>query len=385
MEISASHSAPPQWVLQFCHGYEGPFLDCARQYATLFRDTPYRVCTVYLTGRANEEVRKGSASDEVIFLEFSSKDVRGLKLGAIRRLREIVKGREFKFCIAHRFKPIYISLLATSLPVIGVQHAFGVYRRPVRSWLINHFRSRVLLLGVSNAVSDEMRTHLPQLATTHIRTLYNRLDVTAVQAEQLTRKEARKQLQLPEHAWVVGNVGRLHPDKDQTTLIRGFAVALPDLPPDSVLVIIGAGRLESRLKELVDLLGLNDKVLFLGQVKAARRYFKAFDVFVLSSNHEPFGMVLLEAMAAGIPIVSSELGGAQEVVEGAGHLFPQGDVQALADRLHAVSRMTEMERGQTRQAMFDRLITRYSDEAVRPQFFRVLQEEGYGGLETTGA
>ena len=48
-------SAAP-WVLQFCHGYDGPFLDCARQYAVLFKDTPYKVCTVYLTGEPSAEV-----------------------------------------------------------------------------------------------------------------------------------------------------------------------------------------------------------------------------------------------------------------------------------------------------------------------------------------
>lgn len=55
-------TASEQWVLQFCHSYDGPFLDCARQYAALFVGTPYKVCTVYLTGAPDEEVVQGSAS-----------------------------------------------------------------------------------------------------------------------------------------------------------------------------------------------------------------------------------------------------------------------------------------------------------------------------------
>ena len=74
-------------ILQFCHGYDGPFLDCARQYASLFQGRGYRVTTVFLTGAADAQVAAGCASEEVLFLEFSSKDVRGLKLGAIRALR----------------------------------------------------------------------------------------------------------------------------------------------------------------------------------------------------------------------------------------------------------------------------------------------------------
>ena len=76
-------------VLQFCHGYDGPFLDCARQYASLFAGTGYRVTTVFLTGVADAEVAAGCASDEVLFMEYSSKAIRGLKLGAISDLRKI--------------------------------------------------------------------------------------------------------------------------------------------------------------------------------------------------------------------------------------------------------------------------------------------------------
>lgn len=114
-----TRSAEPR-VLQFCHGYDGPFLDCARQYASLFAGTPYKVTTVFLTGRSDPEVAARCASDEVLFLEYGSRDIRGLKLKAIRDLREIARSRDFRFCIAHRFKPIWIASLATRLPIVGV-------------------------------------------------------------------------------------------------------------------------------------------------------------------------------------------------------------------------------------------------------------------------
>ena len=123
-----TRSAEPR-VLQFCHGYDGPFLDCARQYASLFAGTPYKVTTVFLTGRSDPEVAARCASDEVLFLEYGSRDIRGLKLKAIRDLREIARSRDFLFCIAHRFKPIWIASLATRLPIVGVHHAFGDYQR----------------------------------------------------------------------------------------------------------------------------------------------------------------------------------------------------------------------------------------------------------------
>lgn len=318
-----------KWVLQFCHCHYDPFMDCARQYAALFKDTEYKVCTVYLTGEPSEDVVKGSASDEVLFLNYSKQEVRGLKISAIRDIKKLVKSRKFSFCIAHRFKPVYISLLATGLPVIGVHHSFGEYKRKSRQLIANLFKKRLRLLGVSNAVRDDLRACLPGFKPENIETLYNRIDVEAVQAEQVSREEARIFLGLPQDAWVVGNVGRLHPDKDQATLIRGFARALPNLPEGSLLAIMGSGRLEQQLKSLAVELGVAESVKFLGQIPYGKRYFKAFDLFALTSDHEPFGMVLLEAMAAGVPVITTDCGGAREVVENPAFHFGLGNVEEL--------------------------------------------------------
>ena len=368
--MTASEQAPgpaQRWVLQFCHGYDGPFLDCARQYAVLFKDTPYKVCTVYLTGAPSAEVERGSASDEVIFLDYSSAQVRGLKLGAIRDFRRIAASRDFALCIAHRFKPIYVALLGSALPVIGVHHAFGDYKRRSRQLFANCLRKRLSLLGVSNAVRDDMRACLPSWPAERIETLYNRIDIAAVQAEQVSREQAREHLGLPADAWVVGNVGRLHPDKDQATLIRGFAQALPQLPAGSLLAIMGSGRLEAQLKALAAELGVSDAVRFLGQVASGRRYFKAFDVFALTSDHEPFGMVLLEAMAAGVPVVGTDCGGGSEVLREVGELFPLGAASELAEVLGRQARISDLQA--LRERMHVRLQQRFSDAVVRERFW----------------
>ena len=146
-----------RWVVQFCHCHYGPFLDVARQYAALFAGGPYKVLTVYLTGKPSDKARLESASDEVVFLDYSSRQVRGLKLDAIRALRGLIADRDVALVIAHRFKPIYIACLATKLPVIGVHHAFGGYLRAPRRWFVGAFRRRLTLLGVSDAVRDDIR------------------------------------------------------------------------------------------------------------------------------------------------------------------------------------------------------------------------------------
>jgi len=358
-------------VLQFCHGYDGPFLDCARQYASLFMGRGYRVTTVFLTGAADPEVAAGCESDEVLFMEFSSKAIRGLKLGAIRELRKITASRQFAFCIAHRFKPIYIALLGTSLPVIGVHHAFGDYQRRSRRVFAQLYRKRLSLLGVSDAVRDDMRRCLPGWAPERIATLHNRVNTFALQKQLLPAAEARQALGLAPDAWIIGNVGRLHPDKDQATLLRGFAQAWAKLPQEALLVIIGSGRLEQNLKDLAVELGIAERVRFLGQVAQARLYFKAFDVFALSSDHEPFGMVLLEAMAANVPLLATACGGAPEIVEGVGILFPLGDAERLAQGLEHMAGMDRYQRAQCEVLMAERLESRFCDRAVRKAFWQL--------------
>ncbi|TBU88010.1 glycosyltransferase [Phytopseudomonas dryadis] len=361
-------SSPEPWVLQICHGYDGPFLDCARQYASLFAGTRYKVLTVYLSGAADAEVEAGSASDEVVFLGYGSRDMRGLKLRIIRDIARLARSRDFRLCIAHRFKPTYIACLATRLPVIAVNHAFGVYQRFSRRLFANAFRKRLVLLGVSNAVRDDIRSCLPAWPESRIETLYNRIDLDAVQSQQVSREEAREHLGLPQDAWVVGNVGRLHPDKDQATLIRGFALALSSLPANSVLVIVGRGRLEAELRALAKELGVEQAVLFLGQVADAKRYFKAFDVFALTSDHEPFGMVLLEAMAAEIPVICSDCGGGREVVADAGEVFPYRDQEALARCLVDLSLAEALWLQDLADRMQANLARRFTDSAATLRF-----------------
>ena len=357
-----------RWILQFCHCHYGPFLDVARQYSSLFEGSRYKVLTVYLTGEASEAARQGSRTDEVIFLDFKSRDVRGLKIGAISALKKIIANRNIALIIAHRFKPIYIACLASSLPVIGVHHAFGDYDRAPRRWFAEIFSRRLALLAVSDAVRDDIRKRLPDWAADRIETLHNRLDLEAALGEIVPREQARQTLNIPQQAVVVGNVGRLHPDKDQVTLIAAFAAALPKLPPAALLVIAGSGPLDGELRSLARELGIGESVRFLGQVPNVRSLFSAFDLFVLSSDHEPFGMVLLEAMAAAVPVIATDCGGAPEVVGRQDLLFGLRNSKQLADLLVKFFAADDRYRQEVSTFAERRLREAFSDEIGRQRF-----------------
>jgi glycosyltransferase involved in cell wall biosynthesis len=371
-------------VLQLCHGYAPPFLDVARQYAVLFKNTSYKVTTVYLTGVKDQYVINQSASDEVLFLENSSKDLRGLKLKQIRQLKKIQQTRQFDFVIAHRYKAVYICCHLKGLKVIGVHHAFDDYQRLMRRLFVYRQKKNLFLLGVSNAIRDNLKKALPHFPQENIQTLYNRIDNKTLQGEQLSREQAKRKLKLEEGCFYFVNVGRLHPDKDQTTLIKAFA-NMAEKYDNVRLMIFGTGRLEKTLKELIVRLDVNDKVIITARSHIAH-YLKAFDCFALSSDHEPFGMVLLEAMSAGLPVISTQEGGAGEVVGDSGWLVQQGDSEQLSKLMQTVyllistsykennsldkdNNRKEIEKQQ--QKMSQRIENYFDDQAVAEVFWKI--------------
>ena len=266
-----------------------------------------RFVTVFLTGEKDQSIARCVGGD-VVFLENTSKDVRGMKRKQVKQLKALCEQYSFKFAIAHRFKPLYIASFIQDLPIIGVHHGYDDYARWSRRWHVYRHKSNIRLLGVSNAIRDNIRKSLPRFPVEHIQTLYNRIDVASADSALLSKGEARKILKLPESGFIFGNVGRLHPDKDQSTLLKAYAAVHTALT-DSWLVIIGVGRLEAELRAEAQALSISDKVVFLGKVPDAAKYYRAFDSFVLSSDHEPFGMVLLEAMVAGVPVIASSAKG----------------------------------------------------------------------------
>lgn len=130
-------------------------------------------------------------------------------------------------------------------------------------------------------------------------------------------------------------VGRLHPQKGFDLLLEAFAKIAPT-HPDWTLVIWGEGPERTALEAQRDRLGLANQVRLLGVTERPGRWVETADVFVLSSRYEGWGIVLMEAMAAGLPVVSfdCQFGPSDMVTHGVdGLLVKNGDVQALADAL----------------------------------------------------
>ena len=126
-------------------------------------------------------------------------------------------------------------------------------------------------------------------------------------------------------------VGRLIPIKGHDVLLRALAAVRRELPTVT-LRIAGDGPLEPELRATMSALRLDDAVTFLGRVVPAGPVFEESEIVVVSSFGEGFGMVALEAMERGRPVIASAVGGLPEIVEDgrSGLLVPAGDVDALA-------------------------------------------------------
>jgi glycosyltransferase involved in cell wall biosynthesis len=136
---------------------------------------------------------------------------------------------------------------------------------------------------------------------------------------------------------VVITAGRLTTVKDHSTLLRAFARLAAERP--ARLAIFGEGPLLAPLKAEAEALGIAGRVLFPGYVNDLDACYRAADLFVLSSTSEGFGNVLVEAMAAGVPVVSTDAPyGPREILDGGrlGPLVPVGDAPALAEAMARV-------------------------------------------------
>ncbi|MAZ87946.1 MAG: glycosyl transferase [Cellvibrionaceae bacterium] len=357
-----------RWVLQLCHSYGAPFDDVARQWACLFDDTEYKILTVFLTGKPDERVTQQVGGDAVVYLGYRSKDLKGLKRKQIRDIESLHVQYKFEFVVAHRYKPIFIAAHLRTLKVYGVLHAYGVFESYWRRRFVERRSDKITLLGVSNAIRDDIKLSLSKFPSERIQTFYNRVNVETLQSGLANRAEARGYLNIPQDAYVVANVGRLHPDKDQETLLIAFAKASESLT-NAILVIVGEGRLKASLESKARELNIIEKVVFTGRVEGVWRFFKAFDVFALTSNYEPFGMVLLEAMVAEVPVVATNVGGAPEVLGDCGHLVGLGDTEMLAKLLMSDVKTFNRELG------LQRVTEKFSDSAAKREFTRLIESD----------
>ena len=117
------------------------------------------------------------------------------------------------------------------------------------------------------------------------------------------------------HSWWLGTISELHKNKGLEYLIRAVKILCQSAAADLTLVIIGEGEERKNLEDLIKELKLENTVFLLGRRENAAQYLKAFDIFTLTSVTEAFPYTILEAGAAGLPVVASGVGGIPEIIK----------------------------------------------------------------------
>lgn len=138
-------------------------------------------------------------------------------------------------------------------------------------------------------------------------------------------------------SFIIGTIGSLNKQKGHRYLIEAMPKVLENYPL-SILEIIGQGEEKSTLKKLAKRLAIEKNVSFLGQKKDIGKYLKEFDLFVLPSVAETFGIVILEAMRAGVPVIASSVGGIRDIIKNNknGILVKSADSKALSKAIVAL-------------------------------------------------
>jgi len=227
---------------------------------------------------------------------------------------------------------VLASRMAGICSVVHSEHGFGsenpLGNNQKRVWI---YRLLSILVKEYICVSKPLARWLREIVRVRkpISQIYNGIDIECYKPG--FDSSLRADLGIPTQSFVIGIIASLYPIKDHATLIGAFN-KLRRTETDIYLVIVGEGAERERLEALP-----TEGVLFLGNRNDVPRILRALDVFVLCSLNEGISNTILEAMASGLPVIASNVGGNPDLVlDGiTGWLFPAGDVEVLTDRLNA--------------------------------------------------
>jgi glycosyltransferase involved in cell wall biosynthesis len=207
---------------------------------------------------------------------------------------------------------------------------WGRFRQAARLWL--GMRHAARFFCVSPDIADQVRAWrcVPRRK---VDVVLNGIDTRRFRASD-DAAALRRELGIPDGAPVVGTVGRLNEVKRQDLLLRAFA-RVRERSPGAHLLLVGDGPMMGELRRLAAELGLEDVVHFAGFQSRPERFLHVMSVFALTSRLEGTPLAVLEAWAAGLPVIASRVGGLPQILEHgrSGLFFEPGDLDGLTAAL----------------------------------------------------
>ena len=257
----------------------------------------------------------------------------GLDYALLTRMTRALRADRVDIVHCHNYSPlVYGAVSGRAARVAGVVYtAHGAKtsgRRATRMF------QRLRLVDDVVFVSDDARRVALAAGAVHdrrVHTIVNGIDARAYVRGSDARRRLRAEFSIPDDAPVVGLIARLTAAKDHVNLFDAF-LRVRGTHADARLLLVGDGELRAELERAVRQRNLSGAVVFAGRRDDVADVLSALDVFVLSSATEGLAVTLLEAMAAGLPVVATRVGGNPEVVVDGdtGRLVPPRDPAALA-------------------------------------------------------
>ncbi len=282
---------------------------------------------------------------------------------SVRQLEELLEG--YSVAHAHGLRAGIAAVRAAGAGTRVIVTLHNLVRPETSGWvgaLVGRRAETACMKGADRvfAVSEEMAAVLRRRAPVHAAKV-ELLRIGLPEPVALRpRAEVRSELGIGERDPLVLTVARLAPQKALDVLIDAIARL------DSVnLAIVGGGPLEASLAEHARKRGTAERIRFLGWRDDVGEYLGAADVFALSSTWEARALAAQEAIMAGLPVVSSDVGGMSELITDgvSGRLVPPGDASALADAIAEVLGSPDRGRGLAERARLD-LTAGYSNAAM---------------------
>lgn len=307
-----------------------------------------KVCTLYRRDILADEMER--AGIPVINIGMRARmDVDLKYLKGIIRLARFIKRERFHIVHTHLYRantPGRIAAMLARVPVIiANEHNVDSWKNTAQrrmDRMLARFTDRIIV--VSRRVK-EFYVEEVGIPEKKVEVIYNGVDLNRFE-KKVDKQKKRRELGLPGDAPLVGTVGRLQPQKDHKTFLKASSLILKKFPRVRFL-IVGGGSLRKELEAFTKELGIEKNVHFLGERKDIEEILPLIDIFVLSSAREGFPITVLEAMAYGLPVVATKVGGNPELVKDreTGFLVSPEDSWLLAEKIMCLLKDRKLSRG----------------------------------------
>lgn len=281
------------------------------------------------------------------------------------------------FDVVHTHAPVIGAAARVLAPRATVMahtehNVWGRYRRLSRWANAVTLGRNTQVWAVSEGVAGSIRDWRPRSRRAPVKVMLHGVDPLEARRGPEARTEALAKLGMHDGPFTVGTVGNLTPKKDHDTLLQAFA-RLRRHHGDARLLIIGTGPREQHLRSLIRQLRLEDSVRLLGLRDDVLEILPALDVFALSSLHEGLSIALIEALATGLPVVATRVGGIPEVIADGrdGLLVPPASPDALHEAIERIVNDPDL-----RRRLGDRATARAAEFGIKNAAHTLTREYG---------